>query len=615
MHRVSKILRPKKTLTNVLTDFFIPDWLKMVASMTLYPWGSLLKSHLSCREENLCFILHHILPGCVEQIERRMRVLTFCFVIFLAGFSSLTYAQQTAKKSPAGTCYMEYLPDGYNTNTNKYPIVISLHGIGEKGNSLTDVTKVTNVSLAKYVKQGTKYPFLIISPQLKTTMGRWTGNYVMEVVNYVKTYLRVDPNRIYLTGLSLGGGGVWSVSTSYPDVFAAIVPICSGYNITSAACKLAASNVPVWAFHGDADATVGESVTISMVNAINNCTPKPSPLAKMTIFPGLGHMIWDRVYKDTEAINWMLGFKKGTTSSDPVDKTADDTDISNVAPVAKAGSDKTITLPANSITINGSATDSDGTISSYTWTKTYGGSVTMSGTTSKDLNLSNLKQGAYIFVLTVKDNDGATDTDAMKVTVKAATTTTNTSPVANAGSDKTLTLPTNSVTLYGAGSDADGSISTYAWKKTYGGTVSMSGTTAKDLKLSNMAEGSYTFQLTVKDNDGSIDSDVVTVTVKPSSTTTNKTPVASAGPNKSITLPTNSMTIYGSASDPDGTIASYSWRKRSGGTVSMSGTTSKDLKVSNLLEGSYVFELTVKDNDGATHVDAMLLNVLSSTTK
>jgi predicted esterase len=541
-----------------------------------------------------------------------MKVLTFCFVIFLAGVSNLTYAQQTAKKSPAGTCYLEYLPDGYNSNTNNYPIVISLHGIGEKGNTLTDVTKVANVSLAKYVKQGTKYPFLIISPQLKTSMGRWTGDYVMEVVNYVKTYLRVDATRIYLTGLSLGGGGVWSVSTSYPDVFAAIVPICSGYNVTASACKLAASNVPVWAFHGDKDATVGESVTINMINAINNCSPKPAPLSKMTIFPGLGHMIWDKVYKETDAINWMLGFRNGTTTTDkPVEEPIDD--YSNVAPVAKAGSDKTITLPTSSMTINGSATDSDGTISSYTWTKSYGGTVTMSGTSTKDLALSNLKQGSYIFVLTVTDNKGGTDTDAMKVTVNAATTTTNTAPVASAGSDKTITLPTNTITLNGSGSDTDGSISSYTWTKTAGGTASMSGTTTPTLNVSNLAAGSYSFQLTVKDDDGSSDSDVVVVTVK--SSTVNQAPVANAGPNKSITLPTTSSTIYGSGSDSDGTISSYTWRKRSGGTVTMSGTTSKDLKVSNLKEGSYVFELTVKDNNGATHIDAMLLNVLSSTAK
>ena len=542
--------------------------------------------------------------------------MTFCFVIFLAGFSNLTYAQQTAKMSPKGTGYLEYLPDGYNGNSNRYPIVISLHGIGEKGNTLADLSKASNVSLAKYVKQGTKYPFIIISPQLKKTMGRWTGDYVMEVINHVKSYLRVDANRIYLTGLSLGGGGVWSVATSYPDVFAAIVPICSGYNMTSSACKIAGRNIPVWAFHGDADATVGESVTISMINAINNCSPKPSPLAKMTIFPGLGHMIWDRVYKETSAINWMLGFTKGTSPSEPVEKPEDDAPVANTAPVAKAGSDKTITLPTNSITINGSATDADGTISSYTWTKTYGGSLTMSGTTSKDLQLSNLQQGAYIFVLTVKDNNGATDTDAMKVTVKEGSTTTNKLPVANAGSDKTLTLPTSSVTIYGSATDADGSISAYSWKKTSGGTVSMSGTTSKTLKLSNLAAGSYTFELTAKDNQGATDKDVMTVTVRASSeTTTNKAPVANSGPNKTITLPTNSLTIYGSGTDSDGTISSYSWRKRSGGTVTMSGTTSKDLHVSNLKEGSYVFELTVTDNDGAKHVDAMLLNVRSSTAR
>jgi predicted peptidase len=171
-------------------------------------------------------------------------------VIATIMFFSQASAQQTAKMTSSGVGYMEYLPQGYNSNTNKYPVVIALHGIKEKGNTLADVPRVANVGLPKLVKYGQQYPFILISPQLKTTMSMWSGDYVMQVVNYVKTKLRIDEKRIYLTGLSLGGYGVWKVAAAYPSVFAAMVPICSGGNALSAACTIAKENVATWAFHG-----------------------------------------------------------------------------------------------------------------------------------------------------------------------------------------------------------------------------------------------------------------------------------------------------------------------------------------------------------------------------
>ena len=121
-------------------------------------------------------------------------------------------AQQVAKVTPSGIGYLEYLPDGYHSSANDYPVVISLHGIKEKGTSstserqvLNDLPRVANVGLPKYVKTGKKYPFILISPQLKNQFGSWPPSFVMEVVNHVKKTLRIDEKRIYLTGLSLGG--------------------------------------------------------------------------------------------------------------------------------------------------------------------------------------------------------------------------------------------------------------------------------------------------------------------------------------------------------------------------------------------------------------------------
>jgi hypothetical protein len=524
--------------------------------------------------------------------------LFYALVLVATTVFSSVYAQQTAKMTPSGIGYLQYLPEGYTSNSNNYPIVIALHGIKEKGNTLSDVNIVANVGLPKYVKYGAQYPFILISPQLKTTMGRWTGDYVMQVLNYVKTYLRVDPNRIYLTGLSLGGGGVWSVATAYPNVWASILPICSGYNVLSGASAIANADLPTWGFHGDADAVVGESVTINMINAINGY--KPNPLAKLTIFPGMGHVIWDKVYKETSALSWLLSYTKGTTTT-----TAP---TGNAAPVANAGSDKSLTLPTNSTTIYGNATDSDGSVVSYAWSKKSGGSVTMSGTTTKTLATSAMAEGTYVFTLTVKDDKGALDTDDITVVVKSSTTSTtsNIAPVANAGSDKVVVLPTTSIAITGSGNDSDGSISSYAWSKISGGSVSITGNTTNTLKLSNLLAGTYVFRLTVKDSKGAIDTDDMTVIV-------NHAPVAKAGSDRTVTLPLASLTLTGSGTDSDGTIASYLWSKYSGPTLKMTNTTSTTVTLSSLYAGTYVIKLQVKDNRGTSGYDYVKIIVNGTT--
>lgn len=412
-------------------------------------------------------------------------------------------AQQTAKITSSGIGYLEYLPSGYSSSTNKYPVVISLHGIKERGTTSTDPTTlkqsvltVANVGLPKYVKYGQQYPFILISPQLKSSYGTWPADYVMSVINYVKTYLRIDPNRIYLTGLSLGGYGVWKTAGAYPEVFASIVPICSGGNALSQACDIAAENLPVWAFHGDADGTVSYTVTTKMVTAINNCSPKPNPLAKVTLFPGLGHVIWDKVYKETSALNWMLSYTNNTTST-----------TTNATPTVSAGGDKSLILPTNYVALQGSASDADGTIASYQWSKISGSTATLSGTTSSKLNASNLVAGSYYFRLTVKDNKGATKSDDVKVTVNSS----NIAPVAKAGSDKTI--GTTSTKLYGSGTDADGTIAYYKWKKISGPSSSINYVSTPTLSVTSMLDGTYVFQLTVTDNKGATGSDQVKVIV------------------------------------------------------------------------------------------------------
>jgi hypothetical protein len=516
----------------------------------------------------------------------------YLLVIAVTLFFTSTSAQQTAKLTSSGIGYLEYLPQGYKSSSNKYPVVISLHGIKEKGNSLSDVSRVANVGLPKYVKYGQQYPFILISPQLKTSMSRWTGDYVMQVLNYVRKNLRIDETRIYLTGLSLGGGGVWSVISTYPETFAAILPVCSGYNTLSAAAKIAGEDVPVWAFHGDKDGTVSYIVSQKMINALNGTSPKPSPLAKLTIFPGMSHIIWDKVYKETSALDWMLDYRKGSSPSSGTNK----------LPVVSAGGDKQLTLPTSTTSLQGSASDVDGTIASYSWKKLSGGTVSMSGTSGAKLNLSNLKEGTYNFRLTVKDNKGATKYDDAKVTVSESST--NKLPVVSAGADQTTS--NHGFTIVGKASDPDGYIASYKWTKQSGPNVSLSNTTTPKLWVSKLIAGTYYFRLTVTDNKGAAKHDDMKLTI----TSGNMAPQVSAGADQRTS--NSGITLVGRASDEDGYIASWQWKKLSGPAVPLSHANSSKLWVSDLAPGTYYFRLTVKDNKGTERSDDVKLIVFSS---
>jgi gliding motility-associated-like protein len=304
-----------------------------------------------------------------------------------------------------------------------------------------------------------------------------------------------------------------------------------------------------------------------------------------------------------------------TVTDDDGDSDSDNMQVTVVAanqnPVANAGTDKNITLPTNSVVISGNGTDNDGTISSYLWTQSSGpNTATLTNDNTSSLTASNLVEGVYTFMLTVTDDDGATGTDNVKVTVTAAPV--NNLPTANAGPDRSITLPTNSVSLNGSGNDTDGTIASYAWTKVNGPAgFTFSDASSAITMVSNLLAGTYTFRLTVTDNDGDSDSDNVTVNVAPA--TVNQSPTANAGPNKGITLPTNSTTLSGSATDPDGTISTISWSQSSGpSTATLSGQTTQTLTVSELQEGIYVFSMEVTDNEGAIDTDNASVTVTAA---
>lgn len=324
-----------------------------------------------------------------------------------------------------------------------------------------------------------------------------------------------------------------------------------------------------------------------------------NPNAAATGLTGLGVGVY--VFRLTVTDN------DGASSSDDVTVTVNA--AANQPPVANAGSDITITLPTNSTTLAGSGYDPDGTIATYTWARVSGPTTyTINNANTASTGLTNLVQGVYVFRLTVTDNSGATATDNVTITVNAAAPPVNLPPTANAGSDITLTLPTNSTMLTGSGFDADGTIASYAWSWVSGpATYTINSANAAATGLTNLVQGTYVFRLTVTDNSGASASDVVTVIVNQS---TNLAPTANAGADITITLSTNTTTLYGSGADPDGTIATYAWTFVSGPVgYTIANPNAATTGLYNLTQGVYVFRLTVTDNRGATASDNITVTV------
>lgn len=203
----------------------------------------------------------------------------------------------------------------------------------------------------------------------------------------------------------------------------------------------------------------------------------------------------------------------GKIESIPVITTATTLSVGNSAPVANAGTDNTITLPTDSVTLNGSGIDNDGTIASYSWTKLSGTGGTINNPGSATTTVTGLTQGTYVFRLVVTDNNGAVSSpDDTTIIVNAA----NAAPVANAGSDNTITLPTNSVTLTGSGTDSDGTVASYAWSKLSGPAGStITSPASASTTVTGLVEGIYVFRLTITDDDGTQHADDVQVTVNP----------------------------------------------------------------------------------------------------
>ncbi len=546
-----------------------------------------------------------------KQYEVPSIFVRLSFLIVLCALISLDlYGQQVPKKTPGGRGYLEYLPPGYSTSTALYPCIVFLHGAGERGDgSPAQLTKVTANGTPKFIKNGATMCFtvngvnecfIVLSPQQTTAYWSWTGA-VIPFMKWALANYRIDPDRLYLTGLSMGGG--WDTTydpANSPNIIAAFAPVSTTGDYNGGKVT-AGHKIPVWAFHGDKDNAFTLFQGKQPINGMIAGGANPAPI--WTIVPGGGHSgsTWDKTFSPTHTYynpnmyEWFLTQKRGVATPKP--------------PVVSAGVDKSITLPVSSVSLTGTATDADGTIASSLWTQTSGPvTAVIASPGVLTTNITGMIAGTYVFSLTAIDNSGLSTTDL--VTVQVLPAPVPKPPTANAGTDKTITEPNSSTTFSGSGTDTDGTISAYSWTQTSGpNTATLVGNTTQNLTANGLIVGSYSFTLTVTDNSGLTGSDQVSVTVL--ALPPNIPPAVNAGTDKIITLPLNLIAITGSATDSDGTVASYSWTQTSGpSTSTVTPANTAATTISNLVEGVYVFTLTATDDKGSSGIDQMTITVL-----
>lgn len=233
-------------------------------------------------------------------------VLLFLLITPTEGFSQTLTAKTVAIDSNCHGFY-EYLPKGYEKGKKKYPVLIFLHGLGELGNGNSDLSKVLRNGPGRliadstfpdsFVVAGKTYRFIVFMPQF--IHWPWPGT-TQAIVDYAVKHYRVDKSRIYLTGLSMGGGATWECvgnSKKYAKKIAAIVPVCGASLADSIKAQtIAAANLPVWALHNEGDKTVTVEYTKKYTRYINGAARPPVLPARETIFPVAGHNAWTKAY-------------------------------------------------------------------------------------------------------------------------------------------------------------------------------------------------------------------------------------------------------------------------------------------------------------------------------
>ena len=203
------------------------------------------------------------------------------------------------EKDESGFGYYVYFPNDYDKN-KKYPMIVFLHGAGERGNGKDELPLMDRQGFPRYFKENIlEVNAIVLAPQCQSGLVWNQQVFALKdfIVERIEKY-NADPDRVSLTGMSMGGFGTWEMAITYPELFSAIAPICGG---GMAWRTDTLKGMPVWAFHGDKDTTVHISNSEEMTARVRTHTP-----VKFTVFKGVAHNSWDPAYLETNVIEWLL---------------------------------------------------------------------------------------------------------------------------------------------------------------------------------------------------------------------------------------------------------------------------------------------------------------------
>ena len=200
--------------------------------------------------------------------------------------------------------YLEFLPTDYDAHPERqWPLVLFLHGAGERG---ADLERVTTHGLAKRAAEGDEFEFVLLAPQCPES--RWWHLMLDDLhallQDAVERY-RVDTSRVYCTGMSMGGFGTWHLACEYPHAFAAIAPVCGGGDQRLGFPKRVRriTHLPVWAFHGEDDEVVPPDMSRDLVRELREAGATD---VKLSLYSNVGHNSWEKAYAEASLFDWML---------------------------------------------------------------------------------------------------------------------------------------------------------------------------------------------------------------------------------------------------------------------------------------------------------------------
>jgi predicted peptidase len=207
--------------------------------------------------------------------------------------------------------YLLYLPDAYGKTAQRtWPLILFLHGRGERGEDLELLLKHP---LPKTLERQRDFPFIVVSPQLPAEMHSWSAMIepMRGLLDQIEAEYSVDPLRVSLTGISMGGAGAWEFALRHPKRFSALAPIAGYYEYGSRGipeniCDL--RDIPIWVFHGEIDTTVESFQSEVLADALKRCGGN----VRFTLYPDAEHAdTWNRAYEDPALFEWLLNQTRG----------------------------------------------------------------------------------------------------------------------------------------------------------------------------------------------------------------------------------------------------------------------------------------------------------------